>query len=175
MPLTSPAHMNCAGIQRLCRLLKQVKVYSLLFLVPPGSIAMRDAVLSHATLSFRGRALGVWMGNMREAGVGEGGGGWTSHLPAEDHLKDLLLGVAVEGRHAGQQNVQDDTQAPQVCLPRVLAPQHLPHTPVSPTASCSIYVCRCVDSSRQSRLGPEADMRPRVKRLNGRVNTSGAT
>ena len=53
------------------------------------------------------------------------GGHLKAHLAAQDHLEDLLLRVSVEGRHPRQQDVQNHAQAPQVRLPRVLAPEHL--------------------------------------------------
>ena len=38
-----------------------------------------------------------------------------------DGIKDLLLGFAPEGRHAAQQDVQNDAAAPNVCFLAILA------------------------------------------------------
>ena len=43
----------------------------------------------------------------------------------QDGVEDLLLALSPEGWHSTQQDVQDDSTAPNVCLVAVVPPQHL--------------------------------------------------
>ena len=56
----------------------------------------------------------------------------------QDGVKNLLLALSPEGWHSTQQDVQDDSTAPNVCLMAVVPPQHLKctHKEVTHTPTC---------------------------------------
>ena len=58
-------------------------------------------------------------------------------LASQDAIDDFLIGLTVEWRVAAEQNVENDTDAPEVALMVVAAPQHFRCNVIG----CPVFLC----------------------------------